>query len=397
MYTARAGRVLVGVDDLELARAAALENLNNINNNPGERSVHEPLLQARDLRAVESKPVPPPCVSRAVLKSIKQLASADRAVIVRRDAWTSASTVVGRCTVGDVPIPSALDPLTLPPPGESRWLNADTALSKTVVLAVGLSSPEEARAQTALLLFFENGVRPLRTATENIVPAIRTLAEAHLALAAQLHAAERQQRAAMAALQQNECGVVVLGADRSILLCNDAAEALLAGHNGLTMQGGTLRPNSYHDALRFHTAIDCVVGQAQQDRTGRGEAIVMLLPRPDTARALIAVITPAPADHDEEAVAIIYLLTPDRSAIRGAAPICAALALSQVETRLVTHLVEGFSISDAAAEMRIKPATARGYLKSVFAKTGTRRQVDLINLLLRYLRAVRGDFDFQAG
>ncbi|MET0293195.1 MAG: hypothetical protein ABW136_12610, partial [Steroidobacteraceae bacterium] len=44
--------------------------------------------------------------------------------------------------------------------------------------------------------------------------------------------------------------------------------------------------------------------------------------------------------------------------------------------------VGGSTLAEAAEELRITPATARGYLKQVFAKTATNRQPDLIRLML---------------
>ncbi|MFP5306179.1 MAG: LuxR C-terminal-related transcriptional regulator, partial [Gammaproteobacteria bacterium] len=46
------------------------------------------------------------------------------------------------------------------------------------------------------------------------------------------------------------------------------------------------------------------------------------------------------------------------------------------------HLARGLTIQEAAAEMRISEHTARNYSKRVFAKTGTRRQVELVRVML---------------
>jgi DNA-binding CsgD family transcriptional regulator len=138
---------------------------------------------------------------------------------------------------------------------------------------------------------------------------------------------------------------------------------------------------------------------------------MLLLERPGPNRPLIAVI--APVDHaivedrlsgsaddvgteQDKAAAIIRLMRPEISVTRGMEPICQLHGLSPVETQLVACLAQGLTLSEAATQMRIKPDTARTYLKQVFAKTDTHRQADLLQLLLRYQRAVSGDVAFDA-
>lgn len=56
--------------------------------------------------------------------------------------------------------------------------------------------------------------------------------------------------------------------------------------------------------------------------------------------------------------------------------------LTPTEARLTRHLVEGRTPAEAAVLLRIADATARTHLRRVFAKTGVRRQAELVRLLL---------------
>jgi DNA-binding CsgD family transcriptional regulator len=56
--------------------------------------------------------------------------------------------------------------------------------------------------------------------------------------------------------------------------------------------------------------------------------------------------------------------------------------LTAAEAAVVRGLVEGRSLEEIAAERRVKPDTARTQLKQVFAKTRTRRQAELVRLVL---------------
>lgn len=64
-----------------------------------------------------------------------------------------------------------------------------------------------------------------------------------------------------------------------------------------------------------------------------------------------------------------------------AALIAQALELTLAEGKLCQALLAGLSVTEAAASLRIRVSTARSQLRSVFAKTQTCRQADLIALL----------------
>jgi len=58
-----------------------------------------------------------------------------------------------------------------------------------------------------------------------------------------------------------------------------------------------------------------------------------------------------------------------------------ALGLTNAERRLARQLVMGRNLEDAAREANVTKETARSYLKRVFAKTGVKRQAELIALI----------------
>jgi DNA-binding CsgD family transcriptional regulator len=57
--------------------------------------------------------------------------------------------------------------------------------------------------------------------------------------------------------------------------------------------------------------------------------------------------------------------------------------LTPAEARLVLRLVSGDSLRSAAKALDIKYETVRTHLKSIFQKTGTRRQAELVIVVIR--------------
>lgn len=58
-----------------------------------------------------------------------------------------------------------------------------------------------------------------------------------------------------------------------------------------------------------------------------------------------------------------------------------AHGLSPQEIRVVLHLLDGGTVTSCAEAMGVAESTVRSHLKSVFAKTGCRRQSQLAGLL----------------
>ena len=63
--------------------------------------------------------------------------------------------------------------------------------------------------------------------------------------------------------------------------------------------------------------------------------------------------------------------------------------LTPAEVRLVLRLVAGDSLRSAAKALGIQYETVRTHLKSVFQKTGTRRQAELVIVVIRALSELR--------
>ncbi len=57
--------------------------------------------------------------------------------------------------------------------------------------------------------------------------------------------------------------------------------------------------------------------------------------------------------------------------------------MTEAEARIAARLGAGRSLNEAAADLGVRPSTARTHLKGIFHKVGVRRQADLVVLLSR--------------
>jgi DNA-binding CsgD family transcriptional regulator len=82
-------------------------------------------------------------------------------------------------------------------------------------------------------------------------------------------------------------------------------------------------------------------------------------------------------------VAMLVVEAPDALAT-GEEGLCETFGLTSAEARLATRLAAGNSLRNAAVEEGITYETARSRLKTIFRKTDTTRQAELVLLLTRY-------------
>lgn len=85
----------------------------------------------------------------------------------------------------------------------------------------------------------------------------------------------------------------------------------------------------------------------------------------------------------KKAAALVFITDPDQKAPARADTLRTLFRLTPAEVKLATVLLEGKSLSEAANLNQVGRETVRSQLKSIFIKTGTRRQSELIGLLLK--------------
>jgi DNA-binding CsgD family transcriptional regulator/PAS domain-containing protein len=193
------------------------------------------------------------------------------------------------------------------------------------------------------------------------------------------------QAASSHALDQLPTGVILVDASGRVIFVNAAAERTLKAREGLSIEGGRLSAwlASETTALRalIAAAIGTSVGQALQPGG------VMNVSRPQFERPLSVTVSPVPFTVKfgslGHAGAAILISNPDQSKPPDPAVLRSMFRLTGAESRLAVALCSGMSLAEAAEALTITRETAKSCLKQVFAKTGTRRQAELVAVIGR--------------
>ena len=185
-------------------------------------------------------------------------------------------------------------------------------------------------------------------------------------------------RGLTAAVNRSDVGILLVNRHGHLLFANAAAETLIAQNDGIRRQGSLLSGGRLADTLRLQAAIDHVITNGVESGVDRRAPVVALTRK--SRRPLLAAITAGEANENG---AIIYLCDPEQDLTPLVEPACRHYALTPVETRLACLLARGISLTEAADTMHVREQTARSYLKQIFAKTDTKRQAELVWLLLK--------------
>ncbi|HLG55440.1 MAG TPA: LuxR C-terminal-related transcriptional regulator [Vicinamibacterales bacterium] len=210
----------------------------------------------------------------------------------------------------------------------------------------------------------------------------------HLQRALQIHRRVTRSEAvadrSMAALDHLGHAVLLLDAGGRPMHVNRAAEHLLRGRDGLTLEQHELRAANPRDTTMLRQMIAGAIETSLGNGTSSGG--VLVLGRPSGRRPLRVVVAPVAANRvlfgPEPAGAIVFVTDPERSVLLSEHEIRTLFRLTPAEAKLTRLLAEGVTLSDAAIRLGLRAQTVRTRLKTIFEKTNTHRQTDLVRLVL---------------
>ena len=199
---------------------------------------------------------------------------------------------------------------------------------------------------------------------------------------------------ALATLDELKRGVVFVGPNRNMIYANRAAALILAGRDGLFLDGkGVCRASRAAEQGLLDRLLDGAIGgrwRSEGDTSSSGG--VMLVQRPSGARAFALVVAPMPSPPFGLAAAHVAaaILISDPEADSGALRdiLRRLYQLSEREAELAVRIAEGERLEQAARNLSVTYQTARSYLKSIFMKLGVDRQAELASLVQK-LAALR--------
>jgi DNA-binding CsgD family transcriptional regulator/PAS domain-containing protein len=192
----------------------------------------------------------------------------------------------------------------------------------------------------------------------------------------------------LAALNTLSQAALIISGDGEVMFANAAAESLLRGADALTLKHGRLTTTDPAGRL----ALERCVSQAITLSSGNA----IQLQRSGGAPPLTMTVLPlAPHStlnrHWERPMALVFVSDPAHIPEGASSRWRRLYGLSGAEARLAEALLRGHSTTEYAQSTGLTMNTIRTQLKALFAKTGTRRQAELVRLLAEMTMATGGD------
>jgi DNA-binding CsgD family transcriptional regulator/PAS domain-containing protein len=181
-----------------------------------------------------------------------------------------------------------------------------------------------------------------------------------------------------AALDRLSTPVLVVDAGGRVLASNRAAEAATDAGDPVRLRGGRLGAREPDEEARLLRVVKEAAGRPRRGGAAR-------LSRTD-GRALVALAAPlapgSPLGGPGAAAALVVVSDPSAADWSGLArELCCVFGLTAAEARLAAAIAEGSTLKEAATRFRVGHETVRTQLRAVLAKTGTRRQAELVGLV----------------
>lgn len=198
---------------------------------------------------------------------------------------------------------------------------------------------------------------------------------------------DARSREALEVLEHLRFGVIFLNERGRVTHANRFAQQLFELRDGLASDDGTLSAAHRTDSAALADAIRAAL---RVRAGGTDEPKPALVHRGGDKRPLSVLALPLPRRLDapfptvRRAAVALVVTDPDLEAVEPADSLRQRYNFGATEARLAMSLSRGVPLRAAADSAGLTYETARWYLKGMFQKTGTSRQVDLVRLLLNH-------------
>jgi DNA-binding CsgD family transcriptional regulator len=181
----------------------------------------------------------------------------------------------------------------------------------------------------------------------------------------------------------------VLLVDRTGVLrhTNLAGKEALRRAQYLVLQNGRVRPRSVKQKRQFVNMLAAATSDGSTTMAWQQSFAIRLLGIENQAVILIVQTLPGQVNRGgmPQADAVLFLIRPNEKAQINTIRLKIVFGLTPAETRLAEYLIGGMNLAEISEQLHLSRETLKTQLRSLFRKTETNRQGELIALLLSSL------------
>jgi DNA-binding CsgD family transcriptional regulator len=219
-----------------------------------------------------------------------------------------------------------------------------------------------------------------------VVPHLQHAAQINL----RLGAARFNEASSAEVLENLACGVIIVSGDGKALFVNRAAEAIVAAADGISFDTTGIRAANRQQSSALRQLIAAAATGAAGPKAVGG---VLSLARPSGRRRLALLVAPLHVTAqwfvDRQPRAIVFVVDPERTPIVPEKYLQRVYNLTPAEAAVAVRILRGEGLQAVADGLRIGLATVCTHRQRVFEKTGTKRQAELVRLVLEQAAGIR--------
>lgn len=199
-----------------------------------------------------------------------------------------------------------------------------------------------------------------------------------------LDSAEARATVALGAFDQLDIAVAIVDRELRPVAVNRHADRILTAGDGLRRSRGSLAAVGAVDAERLRLLV--ARAAIEDTRVAQSHAILIRrgLSRPPWSVSVRQLASSPGMPGGPFVTLLIEAIVRQPGDL--VPTLIAAFKLTQREAVLANALAHGADLAEAAGRLAIGTGTARNHLKAIFRKTHTRRQAELVSLILRLAR-----------
>lgn len=187
-------------------------------------------------------------------------------------------------------------------------------------------------------------------------------------------------------------GVILVSAEGRILMINRKAREIAAMKDGFEVKkDGTIHTSRPAETKALFQLIKKT---ATTDDDALESEFALSLSRPSLKQPLLLLVSPVGGSADggdRSGGAAIFISDPEDSVEISPTVLSRLYGLTHAESRILNGLCQGLRLETLAEDLAITVNTVRHHLKQIFRKTETKRQSELIKLVLTGPAAIRAE------
>ena len=191
---------------------------------------------------------------------------------------------------------------------------------------------------------------------------------------------EEQNEVVLNLLNHLPIALFVIDKNMQILETNNQADQIISDNKYLRSINGQIHTTVKNNSEKLHKSINKAIGHSP---TGSYGHAISIEDYSEEGNDLMLFITPISCDEILEIPRVALFVSQRKTQPVVLPPQIASLyGLTGKEIEITAFLVQGFSIKEIATSTDVTVHTVRSQVKSIFSKTNTSRQAELVSLVL---------------